>query len=142
MDADQMTLSEALRLADLLAPASGAVGDPPAAHRALQVLHRQLTACWCLLRQVRDAAGMPPEFAIADLPQAVAGMRDASAQDPVVQRVRTTLLARSQAGIQKYGTTMTREDLTTLDWLHHLQQELLDGAVYAQKLIDREQPRG
>lgn len=142
MDADQMTLSEALRIADLVGPAPGSVGDQPPVHLALQVVHRQLTACWCLLRQIRDAAGMPPEFAIADLPQAVAGMREASAQDPVVQRVRATLLARSQAGIQKYGTSMAREDLTTLDWLHHLQQELLDGAVYAQKLIDREQTRG
>lgn len=49
-------------------------------------------------------------------------------------RVRATLLARSEAGFRKYGTTTDRVDLTLLDWLQHLQEELLDAAVYVERL--------
>lgn len=59
-------------------------------------------------------------------------------KDPIVARVRARLLMRSEAGQNKYGTTMTRNDLTRLDWLRHLQEELLDAAVYAERLIQDE----
>ena len=55
--------------------------------------------------------------------------------DPIVESVRQKLLERSQAGIQKYGTTMERSDLSELDWLKHAQEEALDMAVYLQRLI-------
>ena len=31
---------------------------------------------------------------------------------------------------------MEREDLNMLEWLTHLQEELMDATVYVQKLID------
>jgi hypothetical protein len=38
------------------------------------------------------------------------------------------------AGFRKYGTTTERTDLSLLDWLQHLQEELLDAAVYVERL--------
>lgn len=55
--------------------------------------------------------------------------------DPIVDAVRAKLHERSQVGIKKYGTMMTRQDLTDEQWLQHLQEELLDAAVYIQRLL-------
>ena len=41
---------------------------------------------------------------------------------------------RAMTGEKKYGTTMERGDLSIKEWLTHLQEELLDGAVYIEKL--------
>lgn len=56
--------------------------------------------------------------------------------DPVVLAVIAKLDARSAAGKIKYGTDLSRTDLSGLDWLRHLQEELLDAANYVQRLID------
>lgn len=55
--------------------------------------------------------------------------------DPHVEAVREKLHQRSQVGIAKYGTTTAREDLTRLQWLNHAQQEMMDAAVYLQRII-------
>ena len=55
--------------------------------------------------------------------------------DPIIEAVRARLLSRSKAGILKYGVTLARDDLSTLDWLRHLQEELLDAAVYIERLM-------
>ena len=34
----------------------------------------------------------------------------------------------------RYGVNTDRTDLSTLEWLQHLQEELMDGAVYIEKL--------
>ena len=62
-------------------------------------------------------------------------------RDWIVERVRSKLADRSAAGIAKYGTTMERTDLTQLDWLRHAQEELLDGAVYLERLIQEQEQR-
>jgi hypothetical protein len=59
--------------------------------------------------------------------------------DANVENVRAKLAARAAAGLQKYGVTTERTDLTTRDWLHHAQQEALDLAVYLERLIQDEQ---
>ncbi len=41
---------------------------------------------------------------------------------------------REQRGLLKYGVNTEREDLSTLEWLQHLQEELMDGCVYIEKL--------
>ena len=56
--------------------------------------------------------------------------------DPVVDRVRQKLARRSVSGQAKYGATMARNDLDTLAWLRHAQEEALDLAVYLERLID------
>ncbi len=42
---------------------------------------------------------------------------------------------RQQHGIRKYGKTVAQNPLTELQWLQHLYEELLDGAIYAKRLI-------
>jgi hypothetical protein len=55
--------------------------------------------------------------------------------DPIVDRVINKYHERSQAGIKKYGTMLTRDDLSTLDWLKHLQEELQDATLYIERLM-------
>jgi hypothetical protein len=55
--------------------------------------------------------------------------------DPIVESVRKRLALRSEEGQRKYGTTLMRNDLNLLDWLRHLQEELLDAALYVERLI-------
>ena len=52
--------------------------------------------------------------------------------------VAKKLLLRAKVGEKKYGTTMEREDLSLSEWLNHLQEELLDAAVYVEKLKQEE----
>lgn len=55
--------------------------------------------------------------------------------DSVNQEVIKKLRERANRGAKKYGVTMDRTDLTELQWLQHAQDELLDGAIYLEKLI-------
>ena len=57
-------------------------------------------------------------------------------QDKYVQSVKEKFEQRSQTGIKKYNTTLEREDLDFLDWLNHLQEELMDATLYLEKLKD------
>ena len=52
-------------------------------------------------------------------------------EEQVINKIR----ARAAAGKMKYGTTMERNDFTNAEWLKHLQEELLDAAVYVEKLL-------
>lgn len=49
--------------------------------------------------------------------------------------VASKLLDRAEIGKKKYGVTMERDDLTLLEWLNHLQEEVMDAAVYIEKLM-------
>lgn len=55
--------------------------------------------------------------------------------DPIVEAVRADLLARSQAGMAKYGKTLDRRDLSLRDWLQHAYEEALDLANYLKRAI-------
>lgn len=55
-------------------------------------------------------------------------------KDEIVEQVRDKFSERSETGIAKYGTTLERGDLSLLDWLNHLQEELMDATLYIQKL--------
>jgi hypothetical protein len=54
--------------------------------------------------------------------------------DPIVEKVKDMLSLRSKIGITKYDTTLNDSKLSTLEWLQHLQEELLDGACYIERL--------
>lgn len=54
--------------------------------------------------------------------------------DKYVQSVKEAFEQRSQTGIKKYNTTLEREDLNFLDWLQHLQEELMDATLYVERL--------
>jgi len=55
-------------------------------------------------------------------------------EDKHVQSVKKKFEQRSQTGIRKYNTTLEREDLNLIDWLNHLQEELMDATLYVEKL--------
>ena len=55
-------------------------------------------------------------------------------EDPIVLKVLSKYYERSQLGIQKYGSTLDRDDLNLTDWLNHLQEELMDATLYIEKL--------
>ena len=55
--------------------------------------------------------------------------------DANVEAVRALLLARSEVGLRKYGTTTERTDLGPVAWLRHAQEEALDLAVYLEAEI-------
>jgi len=54
--------------------------------------------------------------------------------DSIVDNVIQSFRERSNVGIKKYGVTLDREDLSPLEWISHLQQELQDAILYAEKL--------
>lgn len=49
----------------------------------------------------------------------------------VIERIKT----RADKGMQKYGVAMTRNDVSTIEWLRHAQEEALDLAVYLERCI-------
>ena len=54
--------------------------------------------------------------------------------DKNVEKVITQLRDREEEGLIKYGVNTERKDLSTLEWLQHLQEELMDASVYIEKL--------
>jgi len=59
---------------------------------------------------------------------------DNKTKDTIVESVIEQFKQRSEVGINKYGVTLDRTDLTPLDWMNHLQQELMDATLYIEKL--------
>ena len=55
-------------------------------------------------------------------------------EDPIVKQVIDKFSTRSSVGIQKYGTTPDENKATLIEWLTHLQEELMDATLYIQKL--------
>ena len=55
-------------------------------------------------------------------------------KDSIVDSVIDKYKKRSNDGKTKYGVTMDRNDLSPLEWLTHLQEELMDGTIYIEKL--------
>ena len=52
----------------------------------------------------------------------------------IEERVAKQILDRAKVGEAKYGKTMERNDLDLMAWLQNLQEELMDAAVYVEKL--------
>ena len=55
--------------------------------------------------------------------------------DANVEAVVQRLCKRALVGLNKYGVTTERTDLTTLEWLNHAQEEAMDLAVYLERCI-------
>ena len=55
-------------------------------------------------------------------------------KDTIVESVIEQFKQRSEAGINKYGVTLDRTDLTRLEWLQHAQEEAMDMILYLEKL--------
>ena len=55
-------------------------------------------------------------------------------EDKIVESVVNSFLERSAIGIEKYGTTLNRTDLSSLDWINHAQEEAMDLILYLEKI--------
>lgn len=53
----------------------------------------------------------------------------------VTEQVINDIQQRELKGIETYGTTMDRDDLTQDQWLQHAYEEALDFVIYLRKLI-------
>lgn len=61
-------------------------------------------------------------------------LSDFNKTDSIVESVINQFKQRSEAGINKYGTTLDRKDLSTLEWIEHAKQEAMDFILYLEKL--------
>lgn len=57
-------------------------------------------------------------------------------RDPVVQSVVNKFVDRSDVGFAKYGKTLREDQSDVFIWLNHLQEELQDGILYIEKVLD------
>lgn len=55
-------------------------------------------------------------------------------QDTILKSVLDSYINRANFGFAKYGTTLERNDLTFIEWMQHLQEELMDATLYIEKL--------
>lgn len=56
-------------------------------------------------------------------------------KDKIVLQVVNDLNDRSRIGVEKYGVTLERNDLSLKDWLQHAYEECLDQANYLKRAI-------
>jgi hypothetical protein len=54
--------------------------------------------------------------------------------DSIVTSIINKFTERAVMGEAKYGTNLDRKDLSTLEWIEHAQDELMDGILYLEKL--------
>ena len=55
-------------------------------------------------------------------------------KDTIVESVINQFSERSRVGIDKYGVTLDRTDLSTLEWILHAQEEAMDFCLYLERL--------
>lgn len=61
--------------------------------------------------------------------------------DPVVNRVISKFVQRTEVGLAKYGKTLLRDDHDNLWWLKEAQAEAMDLVNYLERLIIDEENR-
>jgi len=57
-----------------------------------------------------------------------------SNHDKIIYKVVKLIKDRADRGLQTYGVTMDREDLSPTDWMQHAIEEALDLAIYLMKI--------
>ena len=62
-------------------------------------------------------------------------MEKVKTEDPIVLSVMSKYYERSKVGIDKYNATLDRDDLSFIDWMTHLQEELMDATLYIETII-------
>lgn len=60
-----------------------------------------------------------------------------TATNPVLTGVLSKFYAQTEKGLKKYPNTVNPDDYTEEEWLLHYQQEMIDGAVYVEALIQK-----
>lgn len=57
--------------------------------------------------------------------------------DPSIEeQICSEIMKRSEIGFKKYGTSMTRTDLSVKEWLQHAKEEAMDLSIYLQRIIN------
>ena len=59
---------------------------------------------------------------------------NAFTDDTIVNTVIHSFIDRSNLGFKKYGKTLDRTDVTTVEWANHMQEELMDAILYLERL--------
>lgn len=54
--------------------------------------------------------------------------------DNIVQTVILKFQQRSELGKKKYNTTLEENNAPFLDWVNHMQEELMDAILYLEKM--------
>lgn len=52
----------------------------------------------------------------------------------ILRNVQKLLEKQTEKGLKKYGTTVNPADYTFIEWIEHLQQEMIDAIVYCETL--------
>jgi len=60
--------------------------------------------------------------------------REIEVTDSIVDTIVDKFVTRAKFGKNKYGTDLDRTDLSVVDWIIHIQEELHDGILYLEKL--------
>jgi hypothetical protein len=55
--------------------------------------------------------------------------------DSIVQSIIDEHVKRAEMGLNKYGQTLDRTDLSLVDYLQHTKEELMDAVLYLEKTI-------
>lgn len=76
---------------------------------------------------------------IAEAYRAIESQRvtDETLANPILTGVLIKLDAQTAKGLKKYGNTVDPDEYTEDEWLLHFQQEMIDGAVYAETLLQK-----
>jgi len=53
-------------------------------------------------------------------------------EDNVCEKIQK----RAEIGLKKYGVGVTRKDFSFLKWLQYLQEELMDAAIYVERVME------
>jgi hypothetical protein len=125
--------------------AAGGSGNDPVdkIHAMLRQAYSTIARLGCELREA-EAARTAVEKESVEMLNSVEAERDkaleqltvAASSDSNVRDVCQKLIERSRVGLRRYGVTTERTDLSLSEWLTHLQHELLDASVYAQRLLN------
>jgi len=75
---------------------------------------------------------------ITVMPEKTTNIIDCDNLDSIVTSVLGKFVDRAKFGQKKYGTNLDRTDLSTMDWIQHAQEELMDGILYLEKLKHQE----
>jgi len=60
--------------------------------------------------------------------------REIEVTDSIVDTIVDKFVSRARFGKNKYGTDLDRTDLSVIEWINHVQDELHDGILYLEKL--------
>lgn len=64
-------------------------------------------------------------------------IQDEILANPILRNVQEKFELQTAKGLAKYGETVNPSSYSVEGWLNHLQQELIDGAVYVETVLNK-----